>query len=92
MSVLERKKSLFKLAKLATTPQGALMAIINRTVTLETTHNEIEIRTKDSNKVDIVVKEKCDEENNYEVGNEATIRIRTYELDDLIQALEQFKD
>lgn len=68
------------------------MAIVSRTVTLETSHNEVEIRTVDSNKVDIHIKEKCDEENNFEVGNEATLRIRNYEVSDLIEALEQFRD
>lgn len=68
------------------------MAVVSKTITLDTKHNHIELETVDENsgKVKVSVKEKCDEENNYEVGREATLRLGSYEVEELIEALSQF--
>lgn len=68
------------------------MAITSRNVKLETKHNKIEIETVDDRKVDVVIEEKCDEENEYQVGVKATLRLSRYEVEELYEALGEFRD
>lgn len=64
---------------------------VSKNFTLETTHNQIEVRTAGHGKVEITVTEACDEENGFEVGNEATLRLRPHEVYELVEVLEHFK-
>lgn len=68
------------------------MVLIKKTVEIETPRNKIKLETGEYGKMTVAVEELPTEDNNYEVGNRATLYLNTVDLEDLYEALGQFRD
>ena len=68
------------------------MTLLKKTIEIETPRNKIKLETGEYGKMTVAVEERATEDNNYEVGNKATLYLNSSDLEDLYEALGLFRD
>lgn len=68
------------------------MAVLKKTIEIETHTNKISLKTGEDGRMLVCVEERPTEYNDYEVGNQAVMYLNHADIEDLYEALGQFRD